>query len=380
MKVITKQLTKDLLVASAFVLFALSVLIGFFDLVKQMRYVGDTFGFGSALWLTTLALPSRLYEITPIAVLLASVYVMTRWAYTSEFTILRVSGLSALRFWLMTLVSAVVMIAMTYFLGEVVMPYADQTRQSVSAQLFNQQLSAKGYASGIWVKDTVSADPRDPDAIAMRIFNVRSIEAGSQNRTGAWRVFEFDQSGQLRRVSRATYATYVYGQGWHLHNATVQTLPKLGTADQLKTARSMYEMHQSVVIDSNVQPEMLGVLTIKPERMGLFDLKAYIEHLRMTGQDRDRYEVAFWTKLFYPLSIIAMLSLSMSFAYSNVRAGGIAVRVFMGLMIGIVFYSVNNIISFLGQLNNWPAVTVAVTPSLTMFVLSWIFLWWVERR
>ena len=114
MKVVTRHLTKEILIATGFVLVVLVALIAFFDLVSQAKNIGSRYDIGMALFLTALKLPSRLYEVMPIAVLLGAVYTMSRWAATSEFTILRVSGLSPLRLAGMLCVPAVVMILVTF--------------------------------------------------------------------------------------------------------------------------------------------------------------------------------------------------------------------------------------------------------------------------
>ena len=75
-----------------------------------------------------------------------------------------------------------------------------------------------------------------------------------------------------------------------------------------------------------------------------------------------------------------MLAVAMPFAYLNVRSGGVSIRIFVGLMIGISFYALNNIFAFMGILNTWPAMVVAPLPSLIMLVLAAAAMWIVERR
>lgn len=73
MKVITKQFTREILASTFFVLLALVALFAFFDLINQLDDVGKHFGLSDAFVFTALSLPARIYEVMPIAVLLASV-------------------------------------------------------------------------------------------------------------------------------------------------------------------------------------------------------------------------------------------------------------------------------------------------------------------
>lgn len=379
MKVLTRYVAKEVLIATLFVLVALVALIAFFDLVSQARNIGNRYSISMALFLTMLKLPSRLYEVMPIAALLGAVYTMSRLASNSEFTIMRVAGLSPFRLAGMMTVPALILIAMTYCLGEWLTPAADMMRNDMDNILFNRKLSARGYSSGVWVKDNVK-EQQNAGQATVRFVNVHNLIAGEHSRTGAWRVFEFDKDGSLIRVLHAPEANYISGRGWHLKNAKVETLPKITHDETPMVEKSSARKDVDLMLPSEMRPEILGVLTIKPERMGISDLWQYIAHLKETRQTSDRYQVALWSKVFYPLAIFVMLAVAMPFAYLNTRSGGVSIKIFAGLMIGISFYALNNIFSFLGVLNTWHPMVVAVVPTSVMLICAAVALWLLERR
>lgn len=379
MKVLTRHVAKEVLIATLFVLVALVALIAFFDLVSQARNIGNRYSISMALFLTMLKLPSRLYEVMPIAALLGAVYTMSRLASNSEFTIMRVAGLSPFRLAGMMTVPALILIAMTYCLGEWLTPAADMMRNDMDNILFNRKLSARGYSSGVWVKDNVK-EQQNAGQATVRFVNVHNLIAGEHSRTGAWRVFEFDKDGSLIRVLHAPEASYISGRGWHLKNAKVETLPKITHDETPMVEKSSARKDVDLMLPSEMRPEILGVLTIKPERMGISDLWQYIAHLKETKQTSDRYQVALWSKVFYPLAIFVMLAVAMPFAYLNTRSGGVSIKIFAGLMIGISFYALNNIFSFLGVLNTWHPMVVAVVPTSVMLICAAVALWLLERR
>lgn len=379
MKVLTRHVAKEVLIATLFVLVALVALIAFFDLVSQARNIGNRYSISMALFLTMLKLPSRLYEVMPIAALLGAVYTMSRLASNSEFTIMRVAGLSPFRLAGMMTVPALILIAMTYCLGEWLTPAADMMRNDMDNILFNRKLSARGYSSGVWVKDNVK-EQQNAGQATERFVNVHNLIAGEHSRTGAWRVFEFDKDGSLIRVLHAPEASYISGRGWHLKDAKVETLPKITHDETPMVEKSSARKDVDLMLPSEMRPEILGVLTIKPERMGISDLWQYIAHLKETKQTSDRYQVALWSKVFYPLAIFVMLAVAMPFAYLNTRSGGVSIKIFAGLMIGISFYALNNIFSFLGVLNTWHPMVVAVVPTSVMLICAAVALWLLERR
>lgn len=380
MKVITRTLTAQTLVATGFVLFALVSLIAFFDLVGQAHRIGTQYSIGVALQVMVLNMPMRAYQVTPVAALLGSVYVLSRWAASSEFTILRVSGVSAWRLSKMMLFPALVMIVLTYAVGEWVAPRTDQmVRDLKSVTRGNATLSAEGYSSGVWIKDVVKN--AQGDTVQSRYLNVRSIVAGDRSRTGAWRVFEFDGDEQnLERVVSAPVARYIPREGWHLKNARVESLPKITRDTQPMIERAQVRTNADLLLPSEVRPDIIGVMTVRPEYMGIRDLYNYYAHLKVNRQNVDRYEIALWNKIFYPWAILVMLAVSLPFAYLNARSGGMAIKIFFGLMIGISFYAFNNIFSFLGVLHTWPGAVVATAPTAFMLFMAAIVLWLVERR
>ena len=75
-----------------------------------------------------------------------------------------------------------------------------------------------------------------------------------------------------------------------------------------------------------------------------------------------------------------MIALAMPFAYMNARSGGLAIKMFVGVMIGIVFYALNNLFSYLGVLNTWSPIVVSLVPTVSMLIMAAVAMFLVERR
>ena len=114
--------------------------------------------------------------------------------------------------------------------------------------------------------------------------------------------------------------------------------------------------------------------------MSAYGLAMYTQHLAENNQNTERYEIAFWKKLFYPLAVLVMMALALPFAYLHFRAGGVSLKIFIGIMIGISFQLINSLFSHLGLLNTWPPLTTAVLPSVIFLVVAIASLLWVQRH
>jgi lipopolysaccharide export system permease protein len=131
---------------------------------------------------------------------------------------------------------------------------------------------------------------------------------------------------------------------------------------------------------SAVNPDLLAVLMVVPERMALSALHAYIQHLDENLQDSERYRIAFWSKLTYPLSALVMLVLALVFAFHPPRHGGTGGRLLTGILLGLGFLLSNRIFGQIAILQDWPTAIPALLPIAVFGMAAFGALWWIERR
>lgn len=301
MSVISRQFAKDILLSTIFVLIVLIALFAFFDLIGQLDDLGADYTIGRAFLTTSLTLPSRAYEVMPLAVLLASVYTMSKWASTSEFTVLRASGCSPWRLARSLLIPGVICVLATYGLGEIVAPAAQRFAQEVRSGT-NASLSIRGFASGAWVRDVINSPE---DGRVERYINVRNLSASDRQLTGAWRMFEFNRDdGRLLRLVRAESGRWT-GTGWELTNAVIIHYPAVTATKDAPQQGSVTTEHVAALkLTSTVNPDILSVMTTKPDRMSMDELNRFIEHLDQVHQDTEHYVSVFGPKLFIRSSVL----------------------------------------------------------------------------
>ncbi|HET7774327.1 MAG TPA: LptF/LptG family permease, partial [Burkholderiaceae bacterium] len=109
------------------------------------------------------------------------------------------------------------------------------------------------------------------------------------------------------------------------------------------------------------------------------ELGRTIRFLAENQQRTTQLEQAFYQKLFVPLSIIVMLLLALPFAFLQSRAGGVSTKMFAGILLGVLFHTLNRLFSHLGNLNTWPPFITAIAPLLLGLMLAGALLWWVQR-
>lgn len=368
MKTIRRLIYGEVINAVAFVTLGFLSLFFFFDFVEEIQSIGRhaTAGYQlvHALTYVTLMIPSHLYELLPIAVLIGTIFVMARFAQSSEFTILRTSGLGPWRALKTLLVLGLSFVLLTFAIGDYIAPAADRTGQLLKARF---QGSITVGQTGAWLKEK--------QRYSQFAVNVSALESDGSMR--GVRVFEFDSQGFLISLVQAETASYGNDDSWVLKHVDRTEFPVRAT----NTARIERIQLDSFRWPNQISTEMVSAALLKPERMSTIDLFQYIRHLDVNGQSAQRYEIEFWKKIFYPLSCLVMVVLALPFAYLHFRSGGIASYVFGGVMAGISFFLLNNVFGYIGNLQHWQPWLTAALPGMIYSLLSLAaFGWLVLRR
>jgi lipopolysaccharide export system permease protein len=367
MKTIRQLLYKETFISIAFVAMGFLALFFFFDLVDELPQIGKSFAasqFGTyqaqhALLFVMLLIPNHLYELLPIAVLIGGVFVMARFAHSSEFTILRTSGLGpglALR---LMLVLGAALVALTFVIGDYVAPLADKTAQLLKARYLGQISIGQ---TGAWLKEK-----KDNKSYAVNV-SAMSANADMLN----VRIFEFNAEGSILSTTHAEQAIFGDDKSWTLYKVRRSDYALLGSTAKNKAAAINQTQLEAYRWPTELNADMVSVALLKPDRMGTLDLYQYIRHLDANKQVAQLYEIQFWKKVFYPISCIVMLVLALPFAYLHFRSGGITAYVFGGVMVGISFFVLNNIFDYFGNLLAWNPLFTAAAPSLVYSLLSLI--------
>ena len=381
MKTLRRYLTREVVRSTGFMMFALLALFAFFDLLAQMddlRPGGYTLS--AALAFVALSLPSRAYELMPIGALIGAIFALSRLASNSEFTVMRVSGMSTRALAMAVLRVGLVLVALTYAFGELVAPVAERKAQEVRAETRGQGMISSKLRSGVWVRDTVRDD-------AGQVQRWRFVNVGVVRPDGTssnWKVFEFDRDFRLLSIGTAAAGRFAPRDGvpnWQLTDVVETRLPVV-PSDDTRPAELRTEIVRAAERqwESALTPNILGVLLVQPERMAAVELVRYIGHLSANRQQTEPYEIALWNKVFYPLAILVMMVLALPFAYLHVRQGSVSLKIFAGVMIGVLFYMLNKLFAHLGVLHTWPPLAIAVLPSLVVLAVALGALYWIERR
>lgn len=360
MRTLTRYIGRDVLASTLLIFLALIGLFTFFDLINEMRDVGrGNYGLTSALLFVALHIPSRIYELFPVAALIGTLFAISQFVANSEYTVMRASGASIVQVgWAVVRVGIPLAIA-TFLAGEYVAPPAERLAQNVRAAAMGNATGvvAQQFESGFWFKQDYT------------FVNIRTVLA-DMTLVGV-RIYEFDRDLRLTAVRSAESGKFAGEGRWRLEKVQVTELSR----DSAKVSSAPEWMWQSVL-----QPSLLTVYQVAPERLALSTLYDNIQVLGTGAQKTSRFEIALWSKILYPVAVLVMMLLALPFAQFQRRQGGLGFRIFAGTMLGLAFWLIERLFSYLGVLNDWPPLFSAAFPLAAFTTIALGIQYYIERR
>ncbi|MEN9315431.1 MAG: Lipopolysaccharide export system permease protein lptG, partial [Pseudomonadota bacterium] len=298
MTLIGRYLARSILGSVAFVLFGFLAIFSLFDLINELEDVGRAgYRLQHALAVVGLGVPTHVYELMPIAALIGTIHALAQLASHSEFTAMRAAGLGRRRA-MATIARVGVWLALaTLVVGEGLTPVADKLSQHVRLAALGGTVAGQ-FKSGLWIRDTQK--DAQGEVQRMRFVNVGELLTDSTMKS--LRVFEFDRDFRLVEILEAQAGRFQPATGWRLEEAQRTVIEPVPGAGSTSTLRATHSRAGSLAWSSELNPDILGVLMLVPERMSAWSLVQYVQHLKDNRQRADRYEIALWKKIVYPFA------------------------------------------------------------------------------
>ena len=389
MRILQRYFAVSIMQAVAFVLVAFLALLAFMDLTGEVSAVGrNGYGIDNAFLYVLVLLPGHVYEVMPVAALIGTIYTMAQMASSSEFTIMRASSMStAMAAWMLFRIG-IVFVIITFIFGELITPRTAPLAEKMKLMSRGTTVSAQ-FRSGLWTKDIIKSDGMTGTITGSRFFNVHEVLPNGQ--LMGVKLYEFDTELRMRSLIVAATGAYQGSNTWRLADVSITHFSNTAVlhpgdvanlANNYRQQTSLVSTEKRATLDlvSEVTPRILSVSASDPERMSAVELAVYTRHLAENRQETERFKIAFWKKLVDPLTIFVLMALALPFAYLHSRSGGISLKIFIGIMIGVSFILVNTLFASLGLLSTWPAFLTALAPALLYLLLAIAALWWAERH
>ncbi|MGN6384563.1 MAG: LPS export ABC transporter permease LptG [Dyella sp.] len=324
--------------------------------LRQLGHVGKNgFTLADAALYVLVTFPRRLYENFGYATVIGGLLGLGSLAGSGELTALRAAGMSQLRIAASAAGVVALLIVGVVILGETAAPWGDQKAQAMQLR---QRTSGLGMAgsTGLWARD------------GRRVINAKTsllkqVNGHNQVELADVRVFTFSDDGQLTRFDWAQSAQHD-GRQWTLSQVRSTTLDDKGTHTT---------QVPSMPWDARLNPRVLEQSLVQPQYLPMRDLRRNMNYLEANGQSPGVYAVAFWTRALYPLNVLVLVLCAMPFAFGSLRSGGLGKRIFIGILIAIAWYFLQQALINFGTVYGVPPLLANLLPATVLALSAWVY-------
>jgi LPS export ABC transporter permease LptG/LPS export ABC transporter permease LptF len=295
--------------------------------------------------------PSMLYQIAPLAVLIAVLVTFGVLNRNSELIAMKATGISLYRL-VVPIVSISAILAVSLFLfDEFYLPQANQRQEALRNIIKGRPPQTFLHPEQKWIFG--QPHPGEPG----RIFYYQFFDP-DRNEFAKLSLFEFDPS--TFALSRRIFADRVSWNpdtgSWTFRNGWERDIngPNVSEYREFKQT-SFSEIHED--------PEYFKKENKQAQEMNFGQLDHYIGDLRQSGFDTMRLRVALWHKLAYPLIAIVMAVLAIPFALSMGRRGSLT-GIAVAIAVALTYFVVDGLFGAMGNVNYLPAALAAWSPDI----------------
>lgn len=330
-----------------------AVIIGiqsFLALIQQFQYVGR-YGYTmlQAFLYVPMQLPAQFYQLFPIAGFLGALIALTRLSSSSQLIVMRASGVSIKRIAWSVMKAAVLMIVVVTAIGEGVGPLLQQHSEQARQKMLSSQ-HHDSLLESVWLHQA------DGFTHISQLKNQDTMIDITR--------YRFDPSGRLTQVVDAKSGRLVDGQ-WQL-------------SDLKKTL--FHQNHIEVKTQSHsdlqvaFQPNLQLQMSIASAEQTIMDLYRTIQYRRSIGLGVNRFIFTFWQRLLQPVTTAVMICLAVPFVFGSFRNTSMGLRVIVGVLIGFVFYMLNQLFGPITLVYQFPPLLAALIPTCLFSLIAIILI------
>ncbi len=313
------------------------------ELVDGLKEIRGDYTFISVLKYVAMISPGSFYDYLPFAALVGCLSGLGALASSSELIVMRSAGVSTWQLVSAVLKPTILLTLLGLCVAEFVAPASQQIAESQRAVAL-QKTASMHSRHGMWHREGqqfMHFNAVQPNGV---LFGVS--------------IFSFDDDRRLEQNTFAERAYFIEGH-WTLEDAKVVKFSDKGAQQQ---------HFSQLEWDSGLSPELLNILVLDPQDLSISGLWRYASYLKKQGLNAGDYELAFWNKLLQPLTIMGMVLVAISFIFGPLRNVTMGFRVFVGVMVGIVFRTAQDILGPSSMVYGFDPIYASLLPIAVCFL------------
>lgn len=350
MRILDGYIRSSVIMSTCLVVLTLLGIESFIEFIGELPSLGvGQYGIFSAFHYVGMQLPSDLYQLFPIAGFIGSLIGLGRLASTSELIVMRAAGVSIARIGWSVVKAALIMLFIITIIGEWPAPRWQYQAIHLKEHLTHKKLSLWSN-EGLWLRQQRS------------FVHVGSVL--SNTKVSDISRFDFDKQDHLLSSLYAKEGIFENGQ-WMLKDVSVT---------ELAPTQSKVLHYDQKPLGMVFQPDLLQKkMQRDSDQQTIVGLWNNIQYRRQAGLLANELESAFWQRAMQPLTTVVMICLGVPFVFGSLRNASMSARILTGIIIGFVFYMLNQFLGPIALVYQWPAWIAGALPTL-FFIGIYTFL------
>jgi len=304
--------------------------------------------------------PSVLYQITPLAVLLTVLVMFGLMQKSNEITAMKATGVSIYRTVIPILIIATTLAGGLFVLDQWYLPYANKRVETLRNMIKGKPAQTYLRPDRKWIFGE-SKKRSDGTVENRKIYYYEAFDP-DRNTFGSISVFELNPHSfqMIKRVyaARARWAEHL--SKWTFENGWQRSWSNAPGADPLEDLR---KFDVSTFAELNEPPTYFKKEVLQSSEMNYDELQRYIYDLQQGGFDVVRLRVQLQKKIAFPLITLVMAVLAVPFALSGGRRGALS-GVVVALVIGVTYVLTSSLFEAMGNVSQLPPLIAAWSPDL----------------
>ena len=301
------------LIARAFwVAFAIVFLVFFglelvFRVLDEAKLLQTNYTTDEIALVSIFGMPRRLYLDLPLMVLIAVAAGLGGLAQSSELTILRAAGLSIWGIFLKVMFVLSPILVGSIIVAQYGMPEAERFSQALK----DANVSG-GVKDSVWTRES-----------GRYVF----IEGAPDGSVRLWKQIEMaDSRDSIERLIASSNVRF---------DADQVTLSK---ASMLAfESAQIRQQTNNLSQTTKLTGRQVRWLVQNPDALSLSELWDAASYLRVEGLNARAHSQLFWQRLLLPVTLIALALLASATAFGSMRSVGMSTRVFLAVLLGLIF-------------------------------------------
>ena len=359
MKILDKYILTQFLKNFFFGILAFILIFLLVDLFENIdKFIDNNLNFEAIITYYIYFIPEILKLITPVAMLLATLFTISRFNTYSEMVSINSAGISLLRFSIPLLVFGLLVTLFSIYFNGWIVPKSNSLKLNFERSYLKKNLIS-GNIQYLHIQDSENR------ILAIGNYN----ESDKTGLNVSYQIFDKADPSSIK--SRFEIKKMIWDSlksDWKLHGITKREFDTINS-EKLTLLDTLYASEIPEIVKIYLTPAQIIRKQLKPDEIMLSDLKEFIDAMEESGQTVLKAKVDYYSKISFPFANIITILFGISYN-SHKRKGSAALQFGISILITFIYLGFIKISQTFGYNGDISPLLTAWMANIVFFLIS----------